>query len=210
MSKRSLVLILIVGVLTVAAYALAIYGFYAGRVFTIPTGSMSNTIIPGDRILARRFSREVKRGQIVIFQYPGDSTYFLGRVIGLPNETLEIRGMNVYINGNMRVNEVRVMVESPSDYTAELEELSTDGTGRYKVYYEYGSTEVVDESVLGPHQIPPGHYFMMGDNRDESHDSRYRGSVPRELIWGEPFVIYYSTNVTTGELRWDRVFKSIQ
>ncbi|HEU4870396.1 MAG TPA: signal peptidase I, partial [Pyrinomonadaceae bacterium] len=159
MSKKSLVLILIVGILTVAAYALAIYGFYAGRVFTIPTGSMSNTIIPGDRILARRFSREVKRGQIVIFQYAGDSTYYLGRVIGLPNETLEMRGMNVYINGNMRVNEVRVMVEAPSDYYAELKELSTDGNGRYKVYYEVGSTEVVDESVLGPHQIPPGHYF---------------------------------------------------
>jgi signal peptidase I len=209
-SKRNLVLILIVGVLTVAAYALAIYGFYAGRVISVPSGSMSNTIIPGDVLLARRFSRELKRGQIVILQYPGDSTYYLGRVIGLPNETLEMRGMNVYINGNMRVNEVRVMVKSTSDYNAELRELSTDGNGRYKVYYEYGSTEVVDESVLGPHQIPPGHYFLMGDNRDNSEDSRYRGSVARELIWGEPFVIYYSTNVTTGELRWDRVFKRIQ
>ena len=210
MSKRSLVLILIVGVLTVAAYALAIYGFYAGRVFTIPSGSMSNTIIPGDRILARRFSREVKRGQIVIFQYPGDGTYFLGRVIGLPNETLEQRGTAVYINGNMRVNEVRVMTKPGADEYDKLKELSSDGNGRYKVYYELGLTEVVDESVVGPHQIPPGHYFMMGDNRDNSYDSRYRGPVPRELIWGEPFIIYYSTNVTTGELRWDRVFKSIQ
>ena len=210
MSKRSLVLILIVGVFTVAAYALAIYGIYAGRVITVPTGSMSNTIIPGDVLLARRFSREVKRGQIVILQYPGDSTYFLGRVIGLPNETVEMRGMNVYINGNMRVNEVRVMVESMKEYDAELKELSTDGTGRYKVYYEVGGTQVVDESVLGPHQVPPGHYFLMGDNRDNSYDSRYRGPVPRQLIWGEPFVIYYSTNVATGELRWDRVFKSIQ
>ena len=210
MSKRSLVLILIVGVFTVAAYVLAIYGIYAGRVITVPTGSMSNTIIPGDVLLARRFSREPKRGQVVMLQYPGDNTYFLGRVIGLPNETVEMRGMNVYINGNMRVNEVRVLVESTSHYDAELKEHSTDGTGRYKVYYEVGGTEVVPESVLGPHQVPPGHYFLMGDNRDNSYDSRYRGPVPRELIWGEPFVIYYSTDVTTGELRWDRVFKSIQ
>lgn len=209
MSRRSLILILIVGVFTAAAYALAIYGFYAGRVIYVPGGSMSNTIIPGDRIFARKFSREVKRGQVVIFQFPGDSTYYLGRVIGLPNETLEQRGTAVYINGNMRVNEVRVMVQLRGEYD-ELKETSTDGKGRYKVYYELGSTAVVDQSVLGPHQIPPGHYFMMADNRDNSEDSRYRGSVPRELIWGEPFVIYYSTNVTTNEFRWDRVFKSIQ
>jgi signal peptidase I len=207
--RRSLILILIVGVFTVAAYALAIYGVYAGRVISVPSGSMMNTIIPGDVLLARRFSREVKRGQVVIFQYPGDGTYYLGRVIGLPNETVEQRGMSVYINGNMRVNEVRVMVQLRGEYD-ELKEISTDGKGRYKVYYELGSTAVVDQSVLGPHQIPPGHYFMMCDNRDNSEDSRYRGSVPRELIWGEPFVIYYSVNVTTDELRWDRVFKSIE
>lgn len=209
MSRRSLILILIVGVFTVAAYALAIYGVYAGRVISVPSGSMMNTIIPGDVLLARRFSREVKRGQVVIFQYPGDSSYYLGRVIGLPNETVEQRGMSVYINGNMRVNEVRVMVQLRGEYD-ELKEISTDGKGRYKVYYELGSTAVVDQSVLGPHQIPSSHYFMMCDNRDNSEDSRYRGSVPRELIWGEPFVIYYSVNVTTDELRWDRLFKSIQ
>lgn len=108
----------------------------------------------------------------------------------------------------MRVNEVRVMVQLRGEYD-ELKEISTDGKGRYKVYYELGSTAVVDQSVLGPHQIPPGHYFMMCDNRDNSTDSRYRGRVPRELIWGEPFVSY-STNVTTDELRWDRLFKGIQ
>ena len=209
MSRRSLILILIVGVFTIAAYALAIYGFYAGRVFSVPSGSMMNTIIPGDVLFGRKFSREVKRGQVVIFQYPGDSTYYLGRVIGLPNETVEQRGMFVYINGNMRVNEVRVMVQLRGEYD-ELKEISTDGRGKYKVYYELGSTAVVDQSVLGPHQTPPGHYFLMCDNRDNSEDSRYRGPVPRELIWGEPFVIYYSTNVTTDEFRWDRVFKSIQ
>jgi signal peptidase I len=209
-SRRSLILIFTLAVLTAAAYALAIYGFYAGRVITVPSGPMMNTIIPGDVLLARKFSREVKRGQVVIFQYPGDSTYYLGRVIGLPNETLEMRSTAVYVNRNLRVNEVRVMVESADVYDTPLKEISTDGKGRYKVYYDLGSTAVVDPSVLGPHQIPAGHYFMMGDNRDNSEDSRYRGSVPRELIWGEPFIIYYSNAPNTGEFRWDRVFKSIQ
>ena len=215
MSRRSLILILIVAVLTVSAWALAIYGFYAGRIFYVPAGSMMNTVIPGDRVLGRKFSRQVKRGQIVVFQYPGDSEYQLGRVIGLPNETLEVRGTNVYINRNNRVNEIKVMVQEGNDYFDELKEISTEGKGRYKVYYvasmhEYDGQEIGDPSVLGPHPIPPGHYFIMGDNRDNSEDSRYRGSVPRELIWGEPFLIWYSTTVKTEELRWDRSFKSIQ
>jgi signal peptidase I len=214
-SRRSLILILIVGVLTVAAASLAAYGFYAGRIFYVPSGPMMNTIIPGDRVMARRFSREVKRGQVVVFQYPGDETYYLGRVIGLPNETLEVRGTAVYIHRNNRVNEIKVMVRDGDGEFDELEEISTEGKGRWKVYYvasmhEYDEQGAGDPSVLGPHQIPPGHYFLMGDNRDNSEDSRYRGSVPRELIWGEPFMIYYSTVVRTDEIRWDRFFKSIQ
>ena len=161
--------------------------------------------------MARKFSREVKRGQVLVFQYPGDDTYYLGRVIGLPNETLEVRGTSVYIDRNKRVNEQKVMVRSvdPED---KLEELATEGQGRYSVFYEARaeSERVQDPAVDGPHQIPAGHYFMMGDNRDNSEDSRYRGSVPRERIWGEVFMIYYSTKVRTDEVRWDRFLKSIQ
>lgn len=209
MSRRSLILILIVGILTAAAYGLAIYGFYAGRIFYIPVSSMANTILPGDRVLARRFSGEVKRGQVVIFQYPGDSTYYMCRVIGLPNETLEVRDTALYINRNMRVNEVKVTVEQQGEYD-QLKEISTEGKGRWKVYYDARAVRTDDPEVLGPHQIPAGHYFMMGDNRDNSEDSRYRGAVPRELIWGEPFLIYYSTVPTSDDVRWDRSFKSIQ
>jgi signal peptidase I len=208
-TRRSLILILIVGILTATGYGLAIYGFYAGRIILVPGGSMMNTILPGDRLLARRFSGEVKRGQVVIFQYPGDDTYFLGRVIGLPNETLEVRDTSIYINRNMRLNEVKVTVQLQGEFD-ELKEISTEGKGRWKVYYEAGVARTDDPSRLGPHQIPAGHYFMLEDNRDNSEDSRYRGSVPRELIWGEPFLIYYSTRVDSGESRWDRVFKSIQ
>lgn len=210
MSRRSLILILIVAVLTVSAWALAIYGFYAGRIFYVPAGSMMNTIIPGDRVAARKFSREVKRGQIVVFQYPGDSEYQLGRVIGLPNETLEVRGTSVYINRNNRVNELKVMVASMEPEGTELREISTEGNGRWRVYYEVSAERTDDPGVLGPHHIPADHYFMMGDNRDNSEDSRYRGSVPRELIWGEPFMIYYSTAPRSDDFRWDRSFKSIQ
>jgi signal peptidase I len=209
MRRRTLTLLVILIALVLVVGVIAIYGAITQRIVYVPGGSMMNTVIPGDRLFARKFSGEVKRGQVVVFQYRGDSTYHLGRVIGLPNETLEVRDTSVYINGNKRVKEARVMVQS-SDPEDELREISTEGKGRYRVFYEATASRVQDPSVLGPHPIPPGHYFMMGDNRDNSEDSRYRGPVPRELIWGEAFRIYFSTRVKTDEFRWNRLFKSIQ
>jgi len=214
MRRRTLTLLVILIALVLVAGFIWNYAILIHRLVYVPAGSMMNTVLPGDRLFVRKFSGEVKRGQIVIFQYPGDRTYYLDRVIGLPNETLELRGTSVYINRNKRVNEQKVMVQSEEE-DGELREISTEGKGRYKVYYLAGTRGDEqrgreDPSVLEPHQIPPGHYFMMGDNRDNSEDSRYRGTVPRELIWGEAYMIYFSTSVKTDEFRWNRLFKSIE
>src|SRR5262245_21769868 len=100
MRKKVLIVSLIeVAVVVVVVGALAIYGYRKVWMIRVPTGAMMNTILPGDRIMARRFSGEVHRGQVLVFQYPGDQTYYLGRVIGLPNETVEIRDTLVYIDG---------------------------------------------------------------------------------------------------------------
>jgi len=115
---------------------------------TVPTGSMENTIMPGDRIIAFRLSylmNEPKRGDVVIFHYPDDTTgkvLYVKRVMGLPGETIEVTNGAVYINGS----------ETPL-------------TENYQKEQPLGD--------FGPYEVPQGQYFMMGDNRNNSLDSRY-------------------------------------
>src|SRR5262245_29373733 len=105
MRRKTLTLLVILIALVVVVGVVAIYLAVTHRMVYVPAGSMMNTAIPGDRLFVRKFSGEVKRGQVVVFKYRNDSTYYLGRVIGLPNETLEIRDTSVYINHNLRVME---------------------------------------------------------------------------------------------------------
>jgi len=210
MRRRTLTLILIAVALVLVVGGVLTYARFFLRTAYVPSGSMMNTIIPGDSVFIRRLSGEVKRGQLVVLQYPGDPTFYIARVVGLPGETVDLRDTAVYINRH-QVNEQRVTVESvdPEDtaYNA-LKEVSTEGKGRYRVFYGPDRT-VEDASLIGPYKIPAGHYFVMSDNRDFSRDSRYRGPVPRELISGEPFMIYFSVGPVSKDFRWNRLFKNI-
>jgi len=181
---------------------------------------MANTIIPGDHLVVKkRAFGEINRGDIIVFKYPKDtSVKYVFRVVGLPRETIEIRGRSVYINGQ-ELAEQRVTV-IPDQYFDEdgLKELSTEGSGPYRVFcfqesgmppgsenYPFGSN--------GPFQIPDNEYFVMGDNRDNSEDSRFWGTVPRALVFGKPTMIYWSAHRDSegGEsIRWNRVFSKIK
>lgn len=211
--KRTLKLALILCVLGVG-FAAFYYPFFLHLV-RVPTVSMANTIVPGDHlVIKKRAFGEINRGDIILFKYPKDtSVLYVSRVIGLPRETVEVRGMLVYLNGKP-LNEERVMVTR--DYGAEvLEELSTEGNGPYRVYYSLGAR--TDESDSGdgnfgrgaPFQIPDNEYFVMGDNRDNSEDSRYWGTVPRNLVFGKPTLIYFSST-RDDEIRWERIFKKMK
>jgi signal peptidase I len=204
----------------VAGVAFLYYVFFL-HVIKVPTGSMANTIIPGDHLIVKkRAFGEINRGDLIVFAYPRDpSIHFLSRVIGLPRESIEIRGQLVYVNGS-ELPEQRVTVK-PDNLTevGMLEELSTEGTGPYRVFYvsreggvEVGVSPDLDRGLFGtkgPFQIPDNEYYVMGDNRDNSEDSRYKGPVPRSLVFGKPTMIYWSAgrdktgNVT---VRWDRIF----
>jgi len=157
----------------------------------VPTESMKPTILVGDHFFLDKFAfpanypqfmnkvlptREIRRGEIVAFKSPGDPKVpFIKRVIGLPGETLEIRDKTVYINGK------------------ELEE-------SYKHFidpniYERGSgipSDYIARDNFGPKVIPPNSYFMMGDNRDNSNDSRFWGVVDGKMVIGKPLFIYWS------------------
>jgi signal peptidase I len=168
------------------------------QAFKIPTGSMENNLLIGDHLLVNKFvfgpagsplerallpERQIRRGDILVFKYPEDRERdFIKRVIGLPGETLEVKEKRVYINGK-RIDEPYVhFLEPPQGPAAFSEITSYDLRERY-----------------GPITIPAGKYFVMGDNRDNSQDSRYWGLLPREDVKGRAVMIYWSYESETED-----------
>jgi signal peptidase I len=161
------------------------------QAFQIPTGSMEPTLLVGAFLLVnkqvyangRTFldravlpRRDLRRGDIVVFKYPNDmSKDYVKRVIGLPGETLEIRDKQVLIDDKPLVEKYKVH--------------SDNQVFTKRDYYNYEET-IRDN--YGPVTIPSGHIFAMGDNRDNSSDSRYWGFLPLSYVKGRPWVIYFS------------------
>ena len=213
--KNPLIRRVLFALLIVGSCAFMIYYWFFMRTVRVPTGSMANTIIPGDHLVIQKLTGQIERGEIVMFQYPNDSNYYICRVIGLPGESILVRGNMVYIN-ERPLDEQRVMADEESNIEEPLKEISTEGNGPYRVFYTEPvknlSSEVPgDFGTNTPFQIPNNSFFLMGDNRDNSEDSRYRGAVPGELIWGEVARIYYSEAMTPDKsIRWERILKKVQ
>jgi len=191
--KRPVILLTLGVVLFVAIF----YYFLFIRMVVVPTGAMKNTILPGDRLAVHTLVGEIHRGDLVMFNFPKDpSTRFLMRVVGLPGETIEVRKQRVYINGT-ELSEKRMMAKSQRpDDPAPLAAISTEGDGNYTVCYDadvaaasfgYESGEF---AVREPFEIPADSYFILGDNRDNSLDSRFWGALPRRMIVGKALFIY--------------------
>ena len=196
---------------------------WAVQAFKIPTGSMENNLLIGDHLLVNKFvfgpasgervllpMRDIRRQDIVVFKYPDEPERdFIKRVIGLPGETVELRNKKVYINGQP-LDEPYVHFLEPASHSQEI--TSFDVRERY-----------------GPVRVPEGQYFVMGDNRDNSQDSRYWGFLPRSYIKGRALMIYWSfdtgsdRNADANALsrmlsvvthfftrtRWERIFRQI-
>src|ERR1700716_4261791 len=161
------------------------------QAFKIPTGSMEENLLIGDHLLVNKFvlgpseSRlerallpigTIRRGDVLVFKYPEEPERdFIKRVIGLPGEKVELREKKVYIN-DRPLDEPYVHYLTPASGPSELHGVAT--------------SEVRDR--YGPLTVPPNHYFVMGDNRDNSQDSRYWGFLPRENVKGKALVIYWS------------------
>jgi signal peptidase I len=172
------------------------------QTFEIPSGSMENTLEIGDYIIANKFLyglrlpwsgerilsiREPRRGDVVIFKFPLDSSQdFVKRLIGLPGDTILIRDKQVYVNG-------QPFATTRERYTDPDIELPTAGP----------------RDNFGPVRVPAGSYFMMGDNRDESYDSRYWGFVPATDILGLAVVKYWSRIPDTWNIRWSSLGKIV-
>lgn len=200
---------------------LIICRMYFIRAIRVPTDAMANTIVPGDCMYVRRLFGALKRGDIILFAYPGEpSVRYVARVVGLPGETIYMRDTSVYVNGQP-IPEQRVYVKYPYDYEfGVLDEISTEGSGPYRAYYFKRGEDVLPTfnadmkfGVKAPFLIPLDEYFVMGDNRDDSLDSRSKGPVPRDLIWGKPTFIYWSSHADQShqeKVKWDRIGKEVK
>jgi len=207
--------------IVIGAVGFAVVRMFWVKAIRVPTGAMANTIVPGDYLIAYRLFGAVKRGDVVVFQYPNEpSTRYVSRVIGLPGETIRTIGTEVLIN-DQPIPEQRVFVKYPYDFQlGVLEELSTEGSGPYRVFYFKKGEEVMPTvsrdmkfAVAEPFRIPDNQYFLMSDNRDNSFDSRHKGPVPRELIWGRPNTIYWSSHADQfhqEKVKWERIGKEIK
>jgi signal peptidase I len=179
------------------------------QAFKIPTGSMENNLLIGDHLLVNKFVfaptlsavegtllpiDPIRRGDILVFKYPEEPERdFIKRTIGLPGETIELKNKKVYVDGKP-LDEPYVHFLFPPDDSKPGDADFTD----FDVRRNYG-----------PVTVPEGHYFMMGDNRDNSQDSRYWGFMPREYVKGKALFIYFSLGDEIGNIRWSRLLHQI-
>ena len=198
--------------------------------YKIPTSSMMPTLMAGDFVFAYKmpygiplpFAAEKigvempKRGDVVVFRLPGnESVNYVKRVVGLPGEKIEIRNKRLFIDD----------VEAKYEQMPEGPGKKLPGQEYYTVSRETveGSTHLVmnrqeDEAdFYGPVVVPPGHIFVLGDNRDSSDDSRYWGTVPVKNLEGRLLMVWMSLdwlerwgNDRLPTIRWERVFQTIQ
>ena len=183
------------------------------QAFKIPTGSMKPNLLVGDHLLVNKFifastatplerallpMRAIRRGDVIVFKFPEEPERdFIKRVIALPGETLELKNQTISINGTPLTEPYTHYLFPPA---------VEGGEGAQDLRRKYG-----------PVTVPAGHYFMMGDNRDDSQDSRYWGFLPQSYIKGRALFIYWSFDTpddgspATSFLgtRWDRLLHQI-
>jgi len=180
------------------------------QAFRIPTGSMENTLLVGDflfvnklvygseidigvqghRLIYYRFPaiRQPQRGDVIVFRYPDDpSRDFIKRCVAVEGQTVEIRDKVLYVDGKAQV----------------------------EPYIIHSDDRVLPKEVsardnFGPTVVPKGHIFMMGDNRDNSHDSRFWGPLALNLIKGKAMILYWSWDAEKNRPRFNRIFRPVR
>jgi len=173
------------------------------QAFQIPSESMENTLLIGDYLLVDKLRygggglwdfalpyRRVQRGDIIVFRYPVHPTqHFVKRVVGVPGDRVRLINRQVYVNGNaLQEPYVRYSSRVHDPFRDDFPRLNLPVPGLEGDWWLEMKKLVEDDQLI----VPQGNYFVLGDNRDESLDSRYWGFVPRENVIGRPLLIYWS------------------
>jgi signal peptidase I len=181
------------------------------QAFQIPSESMENTLLIGDYLLVDKLCyggsrfldhilpyRRVHRGDIVVFHYPvHPSEHFVKRVVGVPGDRLRLINREVYVNGtHLPEPYVQHVARKHDVFRDEFPRLDVSAPGLEGGWWLQMKKLVEDGELI----VPEGDYFVLGDNRDDSDDSRYWGFVPRENIVGRPLLIYWSVRSVEDDL----------
>lgn len=188
--------------LLIAALFLRFANTFVLQTFYIPSESMEETLLVGDHLFVNRFiygptlsgldaallpHRDLQRGDIVVFRSPKEPTLdVVKRCIGVAGDTIEVRRKDLYINGKRVDDNAYAVHQDPRTYP--------------NIPQIPPSERIRDN--FGPYVVPEDHYFCMGDNRDKSYDSRFWGPLPRKLVKGRAFMIYWSNGGETPDGTW--------
>ncbi len=187
--------------------------------FRIPSGSMMPTLLVGDFILVNKFTygirlpvinskiialNEPQRGDIVVFRFPKDPTVdYIKRVVGVPGDEIVYQDKKLTINGEP----VTQVALGPYQGVGQGQDMT--GAERFTEHFSGVTHDILVRpdalSAEGAYTVPAGHYFMMGDNRDNSNDSRYWGFVPEQNLVGKAFFIWMNWDWQNGGIAFDRL-----
>src|SRR6266704_3792226 len=205
--------------LAVALLLALVIRTFVVQAFKIPSGSMLPTLQIGDHLLVNKFLygarleipltdvslgrlpglRKPRPGDVIVFLAPARASAdrqrrdFIKRVIAVEGQTIEVRAQQVYIDGKPWDDPHATFLSGKPDPTAERPS--------NPLLRPCGNLESGSGPNCAPYTVPPGHFFVMGDNREQSYDSRFWGSVPLEDVKGQAFVIYWSMNPVDGNVR---------
>ena len=230
-NKKNKTLIHIIETIVFIFVVVSLVRVFLVQAFNIPSGSMKPTLLIGDFILVNKLVygnwdigipftnitfyhhnnrlAKIDRGDIIVFKYPEDpSIDFIKRVVGLPGDIVEVKNDIIYLNGKPLKREPAGFYEEENEKVKKYIETTYRTNGKL---YSYTVMEIEDGigADFGPIQVPPNSYFVMGDNRDNSKDSRFWGFVPDDYVVGQAFVIYFSVDLKKPAIRFDRLGKVI-